>query len=163
MTILEIKVKSENKTRQKIKSFLAMNGYTLKEVVERMNELHPDEPTTAQNITNKIARETIKFTEVMEIAEICGYSLEFIPQQGKLYLPATEEREAEISQIAMKSEESIIKIPSPNFGETVICGENAQIAADQLTAKRHLNKSQEILMHQKLREQLDVTISVTNK
>ena len=160
---MEIKLKSENKTRQKIKAFLAMNGYTLKEVVVRMNELHPDEPTTAQNITNKIARETIKFTEVMEIAEICGYSLEFIPQKGKLYLPASEEREVEISQITMKAEESIIKIPSPNFGETVICGDNAQVAADQLTTKKHLNKSQEMLLHQKLREQLNVTISVTNR
>ena len=53
---MEIKLKTENRTRQKIKSFLAMNGYTLKEVVEKMNELHPEEPTTAQNITNKLAR-----------------------------------------------------------------------------------------------------------
>lgn len=76
------KSKVENKTRQKIKSFLAMNGCTLTEVIQKMNELHPDEPTTAQNITNKLARETIKFTEVVEIAEILGYSVEFVPKQG---------------------------------------------------------------------------------
>lgn len=61
---MEIKLKTENKTRQKIKSFLAMNGYTLKEVVEKMNELHPEEPTTAQNITNKLARETINLQKL---------------------------------------------------------------------------------------------------
>ena len=55
--ILEVKLKTENKTRQKIKSFLAMNGITIKEVIKKMNELHPDNPTTAQNITNKLARE----------------------------------------------------------------------------------------------------------
>lgn len=162
VTTLEIKLKTENKTRQKIKAFLAMNGYTLKEVVEKMNELHPNEPTTAQNITNKIARETIKFTEVVEIAEICGYSLEFIPQKGKMYLPASEERNEEIAQIAMKSEEAMIKIPSPNFGETVICGINAQAAADVFLSHPNLSKSEEILLHQKLKKDLDVTITATN-
>ena len=63
---MEKNLNTENKTRQKIKSFLAMNGYTLKEVVEKMNTNHPDTPTTAQNITNKLARETIKFSEVVE-------------------------------------------------------------------------------------------------
>lgn len=162
MNILEIKLKIENKTRQKIKSFLAMNGYTLKEVVEKMNELHPEEPTTAQNITNKLARETIKFTEVVEIAEICGYSLEFIPQKEKLYFPISEERNEEIAQITTKSKEDMIKIPSPNFGETIIYGANAQVAANQLINQPNLSKSAEILLHQKLKQDLDVIISVTN-
>lgn len=69
--------KDENITRTKIKTFLASNGTTLTDVVKVMNERHPDEPTTQQNITNKLARETIKFTEVMEIADILGYDLVF--------------------------------------------------------------------------------------
>lgn len=88
-----------------------MNGYTLKEVVEKMNTNHPDTPTTAQNITNKLARETIKFSEVVEIAELLGYSVEFIPHNRKVYFPASEERNNKLEQIAIKAEEDVIKSP----------------------------------------------------
>ena len=139
-----------------------MNGLTLKEVVEKKNELHPDNLTTAQNITNKLARETIKFTEVAEIAEICGYSLEFVPKQGKLYLPASKEREEKMEQINLKADEAMIKIPSPNLGETIVYGSNAQTAVDQLISQPNLSKSAEILLHQRLKKELDIEISVTN-
>nr|WP_296961603.1 hypothetical protein [uncultured Mediterraneibacter sp.] len=153
---------TENRTRQKIKSFLAMNGCTLKEVVEKMNANHPDTPTTAQNITNKLARETIKFSEVVEIAELLGYSVEFIPRNRKMYFPASEERNNKLEQIAVKAEEDVIKIPSPNFGETIIYGTNAQAAADQLMKQPTLSKSAEILLQHRLQKELNVLISVTN-
>lgn len=153
---------TENRTRQKIKSFLAMNGCTLKEVVEKMNANHPDTPTTAQNITNKLARETIKFSEVVEIAELLGYSVEFIPRNRKMYFPASEERNNKLEQIAVKAEEDVIKIPSQNFGETIIYGTNAQAAADQLIKQPTLSKSAEILLQHRLQKELNVLISVTN-
>lgn len=153
---------TENRTRQKIKSFLAMNGCTLKEVVEKMNANHPDTPTTAQNITNKLARETIKFSEVVEIAELLGYSVEFIPRNRKMYFPVSEERNNKLEQIAVKAEEDVIKIPSPNFDETIIYGTNAQAAADQLMKQPTLSKSAEILLQHRLQKELNVLISVTN-
>lgn len=161
---MEKNLKTENKTRQKIKSFLAMNGYTLKEIVEKMNASHPDAPTTAQNITNKLARETIKFSEVVEIAELLGYSVEFIPynRNQKVYFPTSEERKNRLEQIATKSEEGMIKIPSFNFGETIIFGADAQAAADQLMKQPTLSKSAEILLHHRLQKELNVLISVTN-
>ena len=75
--------KDENVTRTKIKAFLASNGTTLTDVVKVMNERHPDESTTQQNITNKLARETIKFKEVVEIADILGYDIAFKKRNGK--------------------------------------------------------------------------------
>ena len=74
--------KDENITRAKIKAFLASNGTTLTDVVKVMNERHPDEPTTQQNLTNKLARETIKFAEVMEIADILEHDIVFKKRNG---------------------------------------------------------------------------------
>lgn len=141
-----------------------MNGCTLKEVVEKMNANHPDAPTTAQNITNKLARETIKFSEVMEIAELLGYSVEFIPHNQKVYLPTSEERNNKLEQIAIKAEEGIIKIPSPHFGETIICGADAQAAADWLSKELvdDATKAQEILAHRDAMQHFNVEISVSN-
>ena len=46
-------------TRARIKTVLAAEQTTLKQIVERINERHPEKPTTAQNVTNKLARKTI--------------------------------------------------------------------------------------------------------
>ena len=43
-------------TRSRIKSVLASEGKTLKEVIQTNNIRHPENTTTAQNITNKLAR-----------------------------------------------------------------------------------------------------------
>lgn len=66
----------EGNVRAFVKSMLASKGWTMKDVVEEINKKQPEEiQTTAQNISNKLARGTIKFAEVAEIAEIIGYNL----------------------------------------------------------------------------------------
>ncbi len=64
-------------TRSRIKSVLASEGKTLKEVIQTINIRHPENTTTAQNITNKLARKTIRFDEVSEIMDILGYDVIF--------------------------------------------------------------------------------------
>ena len=73
-------MKKINNTHNEIKGYLALNGWTFKEVINEMNrrrKLENKEQTTESNILNKIRRETIKFTEVKEIADIIGYHLEW--------------------------------------------------------------------------------------
>ena len=72
---------TENTTREMIKKLLSDCNITLKEVVTEMNNRHPEDSTTPQNITNKLARQTIKFNEVMEIADIVGYEIKFVKTQ----------------------------------------------------------------------------------
>lgn len=62
-----------NQIHNEIKAIIAQNGLTLTEVVSRMNQ-HRDssERTTVQNISNKLARGTIKYSEVLEIATAIG-------------------------------------------------------------------------------------------
>lgn len=65
--------------KNEIKSKLAASGFTLTQVVEKMNEgLEADKQTTVQNISNKLSRGTIKYSEVKEIAEIIGMKIEWI-------------------------------------------------------------------------------------
>ena len=62
--------------KNEIKSKLAASGFTLTQVVEKMNEgLEVEKRTTVQNISNKLARGTIKYSEVREIAEIIGMKM----------------------------------------------------------------------------------------
>ena len=62
--------------RNEIKSYIAASGWTLVDIVAKMNESHSEsEQTTPQNITNKLTRGTIKYSEVKEIAEIIGFKV----------------------------------------------------------------------------------------
>lgn len=69
--------------RNEIKSQIAKSGWTLTDIVKEMNKLHPDEPTTTQNISNKMARGTLKYAEAKEIAKIIGCEIEWLPLQLK--------------------------------------------------------------------------------
>lgn len=65
-----------NGVHREIKSIIARRGFTLTEVVSRLNQNRsPDEHTTVQNISNKLTRGTIKYSEVMEIASVIGLKI----------------------------------------------------------------------------------------
>ncbi len=67
---------AHNQVHNEIKAIIAQNGLTLTEVVNRMNlQRRPDEQTTVQNISNKLTRGTIKFSEVLEIASVIGLKI----------------------------------------------------------------------------------------
>ena len=71
----------QNEIRNKIKSYIARSGWTMTDIVKEMNRSRPEEEhTTTQNITNKLARGTIKDSEVQEIARIIGYEITWVPE-----------------------------------------------------------------------------------
>lgn len=63
----------KNNIRNEIKSYIAKSGMTLTEIVTEYNKTH--EPTSVQNISNKLSRGTIKYSECLEIARIAGYEI----------------------------------------------------------------------------------------
>lgn len=66
--------------RNEIKAHIARSEWTLTDIVKEMNNRHPDEPTTSQNISNKLTRGTLKYSEAMEIAHIIGCKIEWVNQ-----------------------------------------------------------------------------------
>ena len=61
-----------------VKSMIIYHGWTLTRVVKEMNLRHPGrKETTVQNISNKMTRGTIKYAEVLEIADIIGCNIEW--------------------------------------------------------------------------------------
>jgi lambda repressor-like predicted transcriptional regulator len=73
----------QNEIRNEIKAYIARSGWTMTDIVKEMNKTRPeDQQTTTQNITNKLARGTIKYSEVLEIAKIIGYEIKWEPKKG---------------------------------------------------------------------------------
>lgn len=63
----------DTNVRRIFKSVLASSGMTLKSVIEEYNKTH--EPTTPQNISNKLSRGTIQYQEVIDLYSVMGYDL----------------------------------------------------------------------------------------
>ena len=68
--------------KNEIKSLIAKNATTLKEVCIKL-ESNKGTKISPNNITNKLRRKTIKFTEVADILEILDYRIDFI-KKGEL-------------------------------------------------------------------------------
>ncbi len=65
--------------RNEIKSYIASTGWTIADIVKELNKNRDEESqTTPQNLSNKLSRGTIKYSEVHEIAEIIGYDIKWI-------------------------------------------------------------------------------------
>lgn len=67
---------NSNAVHKEVKSYIAQRGFTLTEVVAQLNKTRrPEEQTTVQNISNKLTRGTIKYSEVIEIAAAIGLKI----------------------------------------------------------------------------------------
>ena len=62
--------------KEEIKVMLARKGLTLKKLVGLLNEKF-NRQDTLQNLSNKLNRNTIKYKEVEEIANILAFSIDF--------------------------------------------------------------------------------------
>ena len=58
--------------RNEIKAQIVRAGYTMQEVVDR---LHEEYGWSVSNLSAKLQRESIRYKEVMELADVLGYDL----------------------------------------------------------------------------------------
>ena len=64
--------------RNEIKAYIAASGWTLTDIVREMNKKRSEpEHTTSQNISNKLTRGTLKYSEAKEIAAIIGCEIKW--------------------------------------------------------------------------------------
>jgi len=69
---------SSEEIRNEIKSYIARSGWSLTKIVDEMNvSRSDDDKTTTQNISNKLTRGTIKYSECKEIADIIGFDIKW--------------------------------------------------------------------------------------
>ena len=57
-----------------IKSYIIKSGWTISKVQEELNKKN-NTTYSVQNLSKKITNETLKYSEVLEIAEILGYTI----------------------------------------------------------------------------------------
>ena len=63
--------------RDDLKALIIKSGWTMTQVVDALNERYKRD-ISIQNFSSKLKRESLKYTEVQEVLEVLGYSIEWI-------------------------------------------------------------------------------------
>ena len=64
-----------NETRKELKSYIALSGWKIVDIIEELKKYNIE--TTPQALSNKLARDTIRYSEVKIIADIIGYKIKW--------------------------------------------------------------------------------------
>ena len=70
-----MKRKEEQKTiKNEVKSYIVKEGFTMKKIAGLLDK---ESNVALQNLSNKLTRGTIKYSEIKEIADILGYEIKW--------------------------------------------------------------------------------------
>ena len=60
--------------RNEIKSYIVRSGYTMQEVVDLLSEEYVWSDSVS-NLSNKLQRESLRYTKAVQLAQVLGYEL----------------------------------------------------------------------------------------
>lgn len=63
--------------KEEIKGYIVSSGWSITRIAEELNKRNSSE-YTMQNLSNKIRKESLKYSEVLQIADIIGYDIKWI-------------------------------------------------------------------------------------
>lgn len=157
--------------KQLVKSILSSANTSLTKTVELINQKHTEDHQSSQNISNKIGRGTVNFAEIARIAEACGFCITFHPIGSNI---SEFEVKEDISPEQSNPGKSVFSqavvygyasCNSPNFGEIIIAGGQAEEAAEWM--KEHINQTmseaQEVSMILSANKKFNVVSRMTNQ
>lgn len=63
--------------KEEIKGYIVSSGWSITRIAEELNKRNSSE-YTMQNLSNKIRKESLKYSEVLQIADIIGYNIKWV-------------------------------------------------------------------------------------
>jgi len=166
----------EYDAREVLKKFLKEQNETLVHVIELINAKHPENTTSPQNMTNKLMRNTIRFSEVMEIVDVLGYEICFqeksnpneygLPTQSGL--KEIDDEQMQLTAIVNRVNVPFVICSGSYYREILIVGDKCHEAAENLNLRATLEEDEkkrmlaEILLCAYLENAFDVVIYPTN-
>lgn len=141
-----------------VKEMLKARRMSLTTCAKLICEHFPEYETTAQNLSNKISRGTLRDFEIAQVAEVCGYNLLLVEASNddKNSEKAVHEKRNGNEMVYDGIETS----ESSNFGVVIFIGKNAHEAADKFNKlkKNGMNAVEELTLCSAIGKELDCKI-----
>ena len=71
-----------NKIKNEIKAIIVRGGYTMQEILERLRDDYGWSDSVS-NFSNKLRRESLRYREVVELADVLGYDIVWQKRGGR--------------------------------------------------------------------------------
>ena len=71
--------------RNEIKAQIVRAGFTMQELVDRLAEEY-DWSDSVSNLSAKLQRESIRYREVIELADVLGYDIYWVPRKDNVFV-----------------------------------------------------------------------------
>lgn len=85
--------------KEMLKELLKSNNMTLKQAVEQFNAVNAEDSTSVQNVTNKLAKGTIRYCEVVELLEANGFEITIKRKGAPEPVETTDEQDDYIQRL----------------------------------------------------------------
>jgi len=154
-----------------LKEMLSQSGLSLAKAVNKMAENHPELKTSTQNISNKLSRNSINFSEMVALAEACGFYISFTTTADEIIVqPPTNKIEQHFNTtFDEKMVEGISSYVSEHMKTVIVAGRNADAAVSwiQTFCDEHKDEIQtlidETMLLTTIQEKFDVQCKPTFK
>lgn len=67
--------------KDEIKAYIISSGWSITELNNELNKINNTE-YTVQNLSSKIRKGSLKYSEILQIASIIGYEIMWVPKKG---------------------------------------------------------------------------------
>lgn len=115
-----------------ISQMLKVSGLTLTDAIKKHNKLYPDSSFTAQNVSNKLSRNSLKLHDFAALAESCGFKLTLVNTNDNFVVrPKRKTGKIMIKNMQFNQlvDEGYCEARSINWESAIIVGENCNDAA----------------------------------
>lgn len=144
-----------NLSRTFVERMINETGISIAQAVRTMNADHPLHQTSPQNISNKMKRDTLYFSDMLYLAEAFGYSINFELNDVKTSNAVEEKYAAPFEELLLHGFDSC---PGINFANIVVAGEKAEEAVYWIRERQQadMTPAQEALLLSIAKRNFDV-------
>lgn len=68
--------------KEEIKAYIVSSGWSITDLNAELNKINGTD-SSVQNLSNKIRKGSLKYSEVLQIAEIIGYEIKWVKKEEK--------------------------------------------------------------------------------
>jgi len=73
-------MKSKNNIKNEVKSMIVRSGLTMQQVVDMLSDEY-GRSDSVSNFSNKLARGSLRYPEVLELADVMGYDIVWVKRR----------------------------------------------------------------------------------
>lgn len=152
-----------------VNEMLNQRNLSLTAAVKKLNEKFPEHKTTTQNVSNKLARNSMRIYEIAQLAMACDFKLVLVGEQNHQYQStiSNPQKQNSITVEHQKSKsftellsDGYCEVKTLNFKSAIVAGEKSEEAAKWIEENLidDMDETQEVMLYLSATRQFGIKV-----